>query len=155
EASASQRARTRRPLTRRHQPSPQPRADRNACDRVRRQVRAKREPDRAASLWASRSDAAIARSARRRKALQRLTPRALQLESAKIVADLCREGLGGGAVEGGACGGAGEEGAHRAEAAAEGAQHAFAQGGLRGGAERAGERAGLQRVDAALAGPGR
>src|SRR5690606_24323831 len=107
------------------------------------------------SLWASRSDAAIARSARRRKALQRLTPRALQLESAKIVADLCREGLGGGAVEGGACGGAGEEGAHRAEAAAEGAQHAFAQGGLRGGAERAGERAGLQRVDAALAGPGR
>src|SRR5690606_1037096 len=51
-------------LTRRPQPPHQPRADLNACDRVRRQVRAKREPDRAASPWASRSDAAIARIAR-------------------------------------------------------------------------------------------
>src|SRR5690606_3516158 len=66
-------------LTRLPQPAPRPRADLNACDCVRRQVRAEREPDRAASLWASRSDAAIARRARRRKALKRMTPRALQM----------------------------------------------------------------------------
>src|SRR5690606_1139057 len=66
-------------LTRLPQPAPRPRADLNACDCVRRQVRAEREPDRAASLWASRSDAAIARRARRREAPKRLTPRAMQL----------------------------------------------------------------------------